>query len=147
MSIIWTEEEIIKLADNASKLSEILEREGIFKQHALRWLMDQHINKLERESEVSSIVETLSQQGIPSDAMAVIDSILGSSIQSDVIGQLNELVSRWQAPNASDPVAVAITDGREGLSALFRSQWSVPKIALQCSTQALPGFAATGVSC
>ena len=85
---------------------------------------------LEEEHKVVSIVETLSEQGIPSEAMAVIDNVFGSSKQSGVINQLDELVTRWQSPPGSDPVAIAMTQGHEDLSTLFRSRWSVPNQSL-----------------
>jgi hypothetical protein len=81
---------------------------------------------LDGKYSVSGVVEMLSKHGIPSDAITIIDGILGSSNQSDAISRLNELVTKWQYPSGSDPIAVAMTQGHERLDTLFRSRWHVP---------------------
>src|SRR5438876_12076302 len=45
MPMIWSEEETLMAVEKASRLSELLEMEEFFKQHALRWLNSKHLDK------------------------------------------------------------------------------------------------------
>ena len=78
---------------------------------------------LDRNLSFGGLVELLSENGIPSDAAAVIDRVLKLEKEDDAISRLNELVSKWKGVPASDPVSVAMSKGHERLYALMRSRW------------------------
>lgn len=79
---------------------------------------------LEKDPPNYSFVEVLSSRGIPSDT-AIIDYLLDLITEYETARQLNELVTKWQGPSGSDPVATAIKHGHEGLEAFFRSPWQI----------------------
>lgn len=81
---------------------------------------------LDMATHISGLVESLTEHGIPSDPIAVVNVVLDSSNESDVIGELDDLLKQWQCPSGSDPVAVAMASGNDRLDALFRSPWHVP---------------------
>jgi hypothetical protein len=80
---------------------------------------------LEDESFSAKFVEELSEHGIPSNVVAVVDSVLdsGDDDEPDVTRRLNGLVTRWQGPPGSDPVAMAVKRGHERLEVILRSRW------------------------
>lgn len=79
---------------------------------------------LDSDLRAGNVVQALAKYDIPSDATAVIDSLLDSDEQSNAISSLDELVENWsRSSGSSDPVAVAMTRGHERLEALLRSQW------------------------
>jgi hypothetical protein len=78
---------------------------------------------LEQRPQTYSFVELLSQRGIPSDAITVVNEVFDAFKDSDVTSQLDELVKNWQGPAGSDPVAIAIKQGHERLEAHLRSPW------------------------
>jgi len=66
--------------------------------------------------------EELSRLGIPSNALAIIDNILG--FWTDHPALLDELVTRWQGPPGSDPVTQAMREGHKRLDCVLRSPWN-----------------------
>jgi hypothetical protein len=74
-----------------------------------------------------NFIGALSEYGVPSDALALIDEVLDSDSEREALSKLDELVAKWQGPPGSDPVAAAIERGHERLEELLRSPWRIPK--------------------
>jgi hypothetical protein len=72
---------------------------------------------------VTGVLESLSDLGIPSDFIAVIDQVLKSGAPAEIPGNLDELVDRWKVGQREDPVAVAIRSGHSGLEEVLHQQW------------------------
>lgn len=72
---------------------------------------------------VVNLPEVLSAHGLPSDATAIINGILDSGEKSDLLSLLDELVTRWKGPPASDPVTRTMREGHEQLDDILRSPW------------------------
>ncbi len=80
---------------------------------------------VEGRGKIPDLPGVLSSHGLPSDATAVIDGLLASGQESDHLAHLDELLTAWKGPPASDPVVRAMTDGHERLDAILHSPWRV----------------------
>ena len=80
---------------------------------------------VEGRGKIPDLAGVLSSHGLPSDAAAIIDGLLGSGQESNHLALLNELLTAWKGPPASDPVVRATTDGHERLDAILHSPWRV----------------------
>jgi hypothetical protein len=73
------------------------------------------------DAHVTGVLESLSDLGIPSDFIAVVDQVLKSGAPADIPSNLDELVDRWRV--GPPPVAVAIRSGHSGLEEVLHQRW------------------------
>jgi len=85
---------------------------------------------LDDQSKPSSLVRALSEHGIPSNAIAVVEGVFAGAAhfskaerESKIISRLDELVTKWQGTRRTDPIALAMIAGHEPLETLLRSPW------------------------
>src|SRR5258708_4971063 len=80
---------------------------------------------IDKDTVFPKLVQSLTEQGIPSDSTLVVNSILDLPIESDTISELNELLGQWKRLQDPDPIALSVAKS-ERLRAVFSSLWHSP---------------------
>ncbi len=80
---------------------------------------------IDKDTVLPKLVQSLTEQGIPSDSNLVVNSILDLPKDSDAISELDELLGQWKRLQGPDPVALSVAKS-ERLRAVFSSLWHSP---------------------
>jgi hypothetical protein len=76
---------------------------------------------LNGDFDAKEFVATLSEEGLPSDAVLIVDTIIGDTKNDTRL--FNELVRKWQSPTVPNPVTSTIKVNHKAIDSFFRRPW------------------------